>query len=163
MPSCSRRALAALLLAPFLLAARPVAAQTADQDAAYKVIVDVFDAMRARDTTAMRAAFVPNASMQSLRPDGVQFSTIDAWIGSVARAPEGLLLDERLANAVVNVHQNLATVWVEYWFFAGERLSHCGFDAFKLVRLDGAWRIFSVADTRLREGCPPAPAGTKDS
>jgi hypothetical protein len=110
---------------------------------------------------AMRAAFVPNASMQSLRKDGVRFEAIDGWLGGVGRAPAGLVLDERLANPVVQVNANLSSIWVDYWFFAGDRFSHCGVDAIHLVKQDGAWRIFSIVDTRQTEGCPPAPAGTK--
>ncbi len=132
----------------------------ADRDAAYAVVTRLFDAMRTRDTVAMRAAFVPNASMQSLTPRGVTFDSIGGWIASVGRAPAGLLLDERLANEVVQVSDNLATVWVEYWFFAGERFSHCGVDAISLVREGDQWRIFSIVDTRRREGCPTVPAGT---
>ncbi len=149
------------LAAALLLVGTPLAAQSPDHDAAYKVVTDLFDGMRARDTVAMRGAFVPNASMQSLRPDGVRFEGIDGWLGGIGRAPAGLLLDERLANPVVHVNANLATIWVDYWFFAGERMSHCGVDSIQLVKRDGAWRIFSIVDTRQTEGCPPAPAGTK--
>jgi hypothetical protein len=46
---------------------------------------------------------------------------VDGWINGVGRAPAGLVLDERLANAVIQVDANLATIWVDYWFFAGER------------------------------------------
>lgn len=154
-----RRSLA--LVAFAALTAPGLAAQSAEQEAAYRVITGLFDSMRARDTAAMRAAFEPNASMQSLRPDGVRFETIEGWISGVGRAPAGLVLDERLANEVVHVHANLATIWVDYWFFAGERFSHCGVDSFQLVQRNGTWRIFSVVDTRQTEGCPPAPTGTK--
>jgi hypothetical protein len=133
----------------------------ADRDAAYAVVTRLFDSMRSRDTAAMRAAFVPNASMQSLAKEGVRFEGIEGWITSVGRAPATLLLDERLANPVVQVSGDLASVWVDYWFFAGDRLSHCGVDAIHLYRQDGTWRIFSIVDTRQREGCPPAPSGTK--
>jgi hypothetical protein len=90
--------------------------------------------MRARDTTAMRAAFVPNASMQSLGDTAVKFDAVDEWITGVARARPGLVLDERLANPVVHVDGMLASVWVDYWFFAGDRFSHCGVDALLLVK-----------------------------
>ena len=133
-------------------------AQTPDHEAAYEVVTTLSDGMRTRDTTAMRATFVPNASMQSLTATGVRFETIDGWIESVGRAPAGTVLDERLANAVVHVDGDLANVWVDYWFYVGDRFSHCGVDAFFLARRDGAWRIFSVVDTRRREGCAPAPS-----
>ena len=137
-------------------AAAPLRAQSPDHDAAYAVITRLFDAMRARDTTAMRALFVPNASMQSLGAT-VRFEPVDGWIASVGRAPAGLVLDERLANPVVHVDGPLASIWVDYWFFAGARFSHCGADAFLLTKQDGTWRVFSVVDTRRTQGCPPPP------
>ncbi len=144
----------ALLLGAVVAA--PARAQSPEHDAAYAVLTQLFDAMRARDTTAMRARFVPNASMQTLGAS-VRFEPVDGWIASVARAPAGLVLDERLANPVVHIDGALASIWVEYWFFAGERFSHCGFDAFLLTKQADTWRIFSVVDTRRTQGCAPAP------
>jgi hypothetical protein len=155
MRQMMRHALAALML---LAAPTLATAQSADADAAYAVVTRLFDGMRTRDTASMRAAFAPGATLQSVSADGqVRPTPIDAWIGSVANAPAGVVLDERLGTPVVHVSGNLATVWVEYWFFASERFSHCGFDAFTLARADGTWRILSVADTRQREGCAAPP------
>jgi len=148
-----------LLLAALLVPAAAATAQSPDHEAAYAVVTKLFDGMRTRDTAAMRTAFAPGASLQSVAASGqVRSDAIDAWIGSVASAPAGVVLDERLGTPVVQVNGNLATVWVEYWFYAGERFSHCGFDAFVLAKTAGTWRILSVADTRQREGCSPAPA-----
>lgn len=159
----ARRVVTSLRVAGALalgLAASPsaVAAQTPDHDAAYQVVTALFDGMRARDTSAMRAAFVPNATMQSISATGVKFDGIEGWLRSVGSAPAGTVIDERLANPVVHVDGNLASIWVDYWLFVGERLSHCGVDAILLAKHEGAWRIFSVVDTRRREGCSPAPS-----
>ncbi len=140
------------------VATAPAAAQSPEHDAAYQVVTRLFDSMRARDTAAMRSAFVSNASMQSLSTGGVKFDAVDGWISGIGRAPAGLLLDERLANLVIHVDGVLANVWVDYWFFAGDRFSHCGVDAFLLAKQDGAWKVFSVVDTRRTQGCPPAPS-----
>lgn len=148
----------AVLVAVLAVAPTRAAAQAPERDEAYAVVTRLFDAMRARDTATMRAAFAPGASLQSVSANGMRTDAIDAWIGSVASAPAGLVLDERLANAVVQVNGPLASVWVDYWFFAGDRFSHCGVDAFVLAKLDGQWRILSVADTRQRERCAPAPS-----
>jgi len=149
---------AVLLLAALLVPVATAAAQSPDHEAAYAVVTKLFDGMRTRDTASMRMAFAPGASLQSVAASGqVRTDAIDAWIGSVASAPAGVVLDERLGTPVVQVNGNLATVWVEYWFYAGERFSHCGFDAFVLAKTAGTWRILSVADTRQREGCSPAP------
>ncbi len=156
-----RRALGVvtLSLAAAMLSPRASVAQSPEHDAAYTVVTTLFDGMRTRDTTAMRAAFAPGAALQSVGANGqIRNDPIDGWIGSVAGAPAGLVLDERLGKPIVQLSGNLATVWVDYWFFAGDRFSHCGVDAFVLAKTEGAWRILSVADTRQREGCPPAPS-----
>jgi len=150
-----------VLLVAFAMLSFPSAtalrAQSVDHDAAYAVITRLFDGMRSRDTASMRAAFAPGASLTSVSATGVRTDAIDAWISSVATAPAGVVLDERLGERVVQVNGDLASVWVEYWFFASDRFSHCGVDAFVLARMSGTWRIVSVADTRQREGCGAAP------
>lgn len=155
----SRRWLSAYALIGAVSA--PLAAQStapsSARDSVVAVVTRLFDGMRARDTASMRAAFAPGAGLTSVSTAGVRRDAIDAWIASVASAPTGLLLDERLGNHVVQLSGDLASVWVDYWFFAGDRFSHCGVDAFVLARVGGEWRIVSVADTRQREGCPAAP------
>ena len=148
-----------LALILLLVASSRIDAQVASDSAAITgVVTRLFDAMRTRDTTTMRALFVPNASMQSLRDSAVTFDRIDGWIAGVARAPQGVVLDERLGPQTVRIDGNLATVWVDYWFFVGPRFSHCGVDALQLARIGGGWKIFSVVDTRRTTGCAPAPA-----
>ncbi len=150
-------ALYAALLLLVVPSRESLGAQSADHEAASAVITRLFDGMRARDTASMRATFAPGASLNSVSAAGLRTDAIDSWISSVASAPAGLVLDERLGERVVQVSGDLASVWVEYWFFAGERFSHCGVDAFVLARTNGTWRIVSVADTRQRVGCRASP------
>jgi hypothetical protein len=151
-------AVAALIVASASVPAG-VAAQSPEHDAAYAVVTRLFDNMRTRDTASMRAAFVPGASLQSVEASGqVRAVPIDAWIGSVASAPSGVVLDERLGTPVLQLSGNLASIWVDYWFFVGDQFSHCGVDAFILARASSTWRIVAIADTRQREGCAAAPS-----
>lgn len=138
--------------------AAPTATDAAAEREALAVVTGLFDAMRSRDTAALRASFaegtmLTSVSMREGKP-AVQRSPIDSWITSVGGAPAGLLLDERLYNPRVQLSDGLATVWVEYDFYTGDRFSHCGVDAFILVRLAEGWKVASLADTRRREGCP---------
>ena len=160
-----------LAVAALLLAAAPAAAQapaaappsaapstTADSAAVVAVFTRLFDAMRARDTAAMRAAFVPGATLATTTVrDGVptvKYDSLGAFLRSVGSAPPGLLLDERLYGMTVQVSDGLASLWTEYDFHAGPRFSHCGVDAAHLARTPDGWRIVALADTRRREGCP---------
>ena len=153
--SLVRVLMATLVIA--LIAAPRAEAQTADHDAVRAVVKGLFDAMRTRDTATMRAAFDTTAVLRSILPRGVRSDAVDGWISSVATAPAGLVLDERLGEQRVELEGPLATVWVRYHFYAGERFSHCGVNAFTLAKSGDAWRILAVVDTRQREGCPAAP------
>jgi hypothetical protein len=51
----------------------------------------------------------------------------------------------------------LAQVWASYAFYVGNKFSHCGVDAFQLVKENGEWKIFHLTDTRQREGCKVPP------
>ncbi len=56
-------------------------------------------------------------------------------------------LVERGFDPVVHVQNQLATVWLPYDFYIDGELSHCGVDAFTLLRTNAGWRIASVSFT----------------
>lgn len=153
------RLLPALFLA-FALLPRPAAAQApADHDAVMAPIHALFDGMRAADSAAVRAAFHPVATLLSVGEgrDGVvavHETPIDGF--AAAMAGDHPLYDERLGEAEVRVDGDLATVWVPYAFYLGDQFSHCGTNAFQLARLNGAWTIIHVADTRRKTDCDPS-------
>ena len=142
------------LLAALVLAA-PLASAQADADAAVRAtITQLFDGMRARDTTAIAATLHPEARLMTAgQREGqraVLESPIPAFLASIAGAP--VELDERIPDDYpVLVDDGLAVAWTPYAFYAGGRLSHCGTNAFLLARLDGGWRIVQIMDTRRRD------------
>jgi hypothetical protein len=136
------------------LVAAPLRAQSADEKAVLDVVTRLFDGMRTRDTTAMRTAFAPGAQMWGISRTGeIQGASIDGWIGSISQIPAGQDADEVLHDPEVRIDGAIATVWTYYDLFLGERFLHCGYDAFQLVKTQGAWKIVSVTDTRRQEGC----------
>src|SRR5688572_7384755 len=154
----------AVVIVASLLAA-PAYAQN-PEDQVLTVVKRLFDGMRARDTTAMRATLHESARLvgTSTNPQGQpthQSIPIDNWLRAIGRAPG--VPDERIYNPEVRVDGSLATVWTRYDFFIGENFSHCGYDAFQLVNVGGSWKIIQVADTQRRapdqcgRGTTPAP------
>jgi hypothetical protein len=153
--SMTRRLLLGILLA---LAPGSAAAQAAPDSAILSTVTRLFDAMRARDTTAMRALFEPGARLVSagMTREGaraVRATSVDEFV----RAIGGLTIvpDERIFEPEVRQDGGLATVWVRYAFYADAQFSHCGVDAFQLGHTAEGWRILAIADTRRREGCMP--------
>jgi hypothetical protein len=152
---------APLLAALLALALAPPAPAQSDQQAIVKVITRLFDGMRTRDTALMRSLFAPEARMVGLdsreSPPKVRVTDPSGWIASVGRGT-GPGPDERIFDPVVQVDDNIAQAWVYYELWIGTRLSHCGYDAFFLMKLADAWKVVQVADTR-RTQCTPRGAG----
>ena len=141
-----------LLTAAFTSIEAQAPAATASEQEVRAVIAKMFDAMRARDTVTLRAIFDSGARLVgTTNRDGtpeVEVTPIGTFIGIIATAAPGQLLDERLMNTEVKVSDNLASVWTDYKFYVGERFSHCGVDNFQLARGADGWKIVALADTR---------------
>jgi len=129
-------------------------AHQSDQQTIIERVTSLFDAMRTGDTASMRAMFAPQARMLGLDRQGeLRSDPIDGWLASVGRAAPGTILDERTSDYDVRTDGDIAQAWMKYVFYVGERLSHCGHNAFEFVRVKGTWLIVSVMDTRRTEGC----------
>lgn len=152
-----RRAfLAAPTLALLLLGgAAPLSAQGADGEVR-AAITRLFDGMREGDSAKVRSVFHPLARLGSaIVRDGVvavRPDSPDGFIRAVG-APKEAVWDERIANLVVQVDGPLATAWMDYAFYLGNRRSHCGVNAVQLVRMAEGWQIVSLIDTRRPDGC----------
>lgn len=141
-------------------------AQSASPEAEVKACLQaMFDGMRAADSAAVRQVFLPEARLQTAAIDAatgqtkVQSADIGQFCSRLSRTPAGAL-DERLGHTVILVDGPLATAWTNYYFFLNGALSHCGVNAFQLVRMPEGWRILQVTDTRRRNGCTPESGAT---
>jgi hypothetical protein len=130
-------------------------AQTA-ADSVKATVNQLFAAMKAVDTVALKAVFSNNALMQTVAVDtmgkvSVENASPALFAKSIARHQPGNL-DEQIVFDMVKVDGDLAAVWTPYTFyFKGNKL-HCGANSFQLVRIDGAWKIQYIIDTR-RKNC----------
>ena len=92
------------------------------------------------------------------RPDvrnALDSTTVAEFLSRIS-ADQGPPLRETIAAPEVRIADDLASVWAPYVFHVGEKLSHCGEDAFQLARTDRGWpgwKIVAVAYTRRTEGC----------
>lgn len=135
----------------------PGAAQTPDPRHEVQATIErLFDAMRAGDSATVRAVFHPEARLGSaVAREGVGSIRLDSPEGFIRAVggPRQGLWDERIAGLQIEIDGPLASAWMEYAFYLGERRSHCGVNAMQLVRVADGWRIVSLIDTRRQEGC----------
>lgn len=152
--------LALAALAVLTAGPSPAAAQTEEEAAVREVVDRLFDAMRAGDSTAARSVFHPDARLVATQEkDGevrVRMVPADAFVAAIGQ-PHEATWDERIRDVEIRVDDRLATAWMRYAFHLGDTLSHCGVNAFQLVRTGDGWKVTQVADTRRQEGCEPRP------
>ena len=128
----------------------------------------MLDAMWDRDTAALAALFEPGARLVGMR---TRKGATEAHVQVLTPAQFGAFLardtrgpwHERLWDAEVRVDGTLATVWAAYDFHFGDEFSHCGTDAFQLLRTGAGWRIVSLADTYRTEGCTRRPPPSRQA
>jgi hypothetical protein len=142
-----------LLLSPLL-----VTAQTdADNLAIMKPITTLFTGMNLGDSAMVRKAFTPDATMASIsNKDGKIVVRREPSIAGFLKAvgsPHKEPWSEPIWDARVEVDGDFAQVWSPYAFYVGKTFSHCGVDAFQLIKQNGEWKIFYLVDTRRKEGC----------
>ena len=138
----------------------------ADRAAILATVQSLFDALGERDTELLTAILHPDILMHSveLSAEGQRSASTSTLEGMVGRLEaEGPRMTERMWDPEVRISGDLAMVWTPYDFYVGEDLSHCGADAFILMRDDGDWQITSLSWTRLQpptcELHPDGPPG----
>lgn len=146
-----------LALAPLLCHPANAQAQVSAEQEVRAVVDRLFTGMRQGDSTVVRSVFHPQARLMSagvrqgepvLRSD-----SIDAFVRAVG-TPHDQVWDERISNVQIRVDGPLATAWMDYAFYTGERFSHCGVNAFQLFRTQQGWKVIQITDTRRQTGCP---------
>ena len=134
----------------------PAAGQSAEDEIMH-VVDGLFDAMRGADSAAVRVLFHPELERMASSGEvdgtaGVAYGDLDGFMRAVANAEPGAF-DERIGKAEIRIDDNLATVFTPYAFYLNGNLSHCGVNVFSIARVDEAWRIVGLVDTRRRGGC----------
>lgn len=147
------------LISVSTLISNPLLAQAADDEASVKEVVNrLFKAMELGDSAMLRSAFYSHVTMGTivkdkggntiLRPE----SSIDAFAKAVG-TPHKEVWHEDIWNVKVQLDGDFAQVWCDYSFHVDKTFSHCGVDAFQLIKSKDGWKIFHLADTRRKTGC----------
>jgi hypothetical protein len=147
----------AAVLASVATSARAVHAQASEREAVLAVVQQVFDAMRTRDTSLLTRAFDSTARLVGVNgratPPAVSLTSPAAFGAAITRAKAGDVWNERIYDPEVRIDKNVAQVWAYYTFHLNSTFSHCGVDAFMLVKVGTAWKITQLADSRRTDGC----------
>jgi hypothetical protein len=153
-----RVALITILVA--LTASAAAAQSAADREAVLKVVQVFFDTMTAKDVDGARGILVPQGrfhvmDMNKPKSEPRSFSNEEYFAQLQASRQT---MRERIWNPEVRVHGLIATMWAPYDFWIDGKLSHCGIDAFDLIKTVEGWKIAGGIYT-IERGCSPSPLG----
>ena len=122
-----------------------------------QVIASMFEGMKSKNTDLIKAAFHPEATMQTVK-SGENGAELDSnsvmdFVNRIASSPATTTLDERILDYQIKVDGDMAAAWTPYEFYVNENFSHCGVNSFQLIKTKEGWKITYIIDTRRKEGC----------
>ena len=139
-----------------------VTAQTPEKEreAVMKTMQAFFDTMTARNVEGARQILQPQGrfhamSMKDGKPDVRAFANEEYFAQLQASKQR---MQERIWNPDVRINGLIATVTAPYDFWIDGKLSHCGVDAFDLIKTEDGWKIAGGVYT-LETNCAPSPLG----
>ena len=147
-----RTTIALLLLAPLF-----AAAQTKDEKEVLASVQLLFDGMAGHSAEKLTAAMAADFQGVGIIDGQVRKITRDGFIQSNVNNKSAAL--ERMWEPKVLIRGPIASVWAEYDYHRDGKFTHCGIDAFLLMKTAAGWQIFSIEYTMEREGCKPSPLG----
>jgi hypothetical protein len=133
-------------------------AQKADdsKDDALAVVNKLFEMMAAHKPAEIVALHTPEAQLVAVmkNKEGKTVNrTFTAEAFSKNFAEKRAELKEDMYAPKTEIHGDLALVWGRYVFFVNGKVSHCGVNAFHLVRTGAGWKIGGASTTMEPQGC----------
>jgi len=146
-----------LLVASVSVAGVAVAQTSSEEQAVMESIAIFFDAFAAQDGDKMMSVTDSTARLVITANDStgqpvMQPVSMEQFVGFITR-PRAEKVVETYWDPQVTVHDNLATVWMNYNLWVDDKVDHCGYDNFQLFRSKTGWKIIAIADTQRKEGC----------
>lgn len=145
-----------ILFLLLLMSSISLDAQTTE-DSVKAVVKQLFDGMKNADAAMVRSSFADSAILQTIAANKegktiVQNENVADFANFVGKVKKGAA-DEQIVFETIKIDGPLAMVWTPYKFYYDGNFSHCGVDCFQVVRINGAWKIQYLIDTRRKQPC----------
>jgi hypothetical protein len=148
------------LVYPLLLVVASVSfsqAQASEEASIAEVINKLFTGMHNHDTVMVRSAFGDKVTLATVvrNREGKHVLRLEEFgdFIKILGKPSAEPLTEEIWNLKIQIDGAFAQAWCDYGFYVGKNFSHCGVDAFQLIKTQDGWKIFNLADTRRKDGC----------
>lgn len=156
----NRSASVALFLLGFACAASAQSPRSPDEAAAIAAADSLLAALSRDDKVALARFSTDSAILgYSAMRGGAERVRVHS-VAEVLAQPSPVRITERGFGATARVQDRLAQVWMPYDIYIDGKWSHCGIDAFTLLKIAGNWRVASLFYTvEQPPACSKHPAG----
>ena len=149
-----------IVIAVLLTTTLSAQSANSEKDAVLKAVQIFFETMAAKDVEGARAILQPQGRFHAMRmrdgkPDVRAFAN-EEYLADLQASKQRMR--ERIWNPEVSVHGLIATFRAPYDFWIDGKLSHCGIDAFDLIKTGDGWKIAGGVYT-VESNCAPSPLG----
>jgi hypothetical protein len=129
-----------------------------EETAVTETINKMFKAMELGDSAMLHSVFSDQFSGATIFRDKsgkavLRRDTSNHEFLKAVGTPHKEVWHEEIWNLKIQIDGDFAQAWCDYAFYADKNFSHCGVDAFHLIKAQSGWKIFHIADTRRRQGC----------
>jgi hypothetical protein len=152
------RVVAIAVITTAMLNSSTVAQSAAERDAVLTTVQAFFDTMTAKDVEGARKILVPQGRFHAMRMRDGDIRSFSNEEYFAQLQSEKRTFRERMWNPEVRVHGLIATVWTPYDFWIDGKFSHCGIDAFDLIKTKDGWQMAGGSYT-IENKCEPSPLG----
>jgi len=133
-----------------------LSAKTADEERKIvSVVKQFFTVLELRDAALAKEILIPEGVYFSIREKGndalVKNSNFQEFIYSLPNSKENY--KEIMRNPKVLIHGRIAVLWANYTFYRNGKFSHCGVDAFSLLKTKNGWKIAGIIYTIEKTDC----------
>lgn len=133
-----------------------ISAQTQDEKDALAVINKMFTEMANHNPPAIAEVYTKEANLAAIIKTKEGKTVVRAFTGEAFSknfAEKRGEIKEDMYAPKVEVDGDFAMVWGRYVFFIDSKISHCGVNAFHLVKTETGWKIANASSTIDSTSC----------
>lgn len=133
-----------------LLTSFSIFAQSQDEKDALAVANTMFAEMANHNPAAIAALYTKDSNLTAIIKGKEGKNRIAAFTGEAFSknfTEKKNEIKEVMYAPETKVYGDLALVWGRYVFFVDNKISHCGVNAFHLVRTESGWKIANASST----------------
>lgn len=133
------------------------AQKVTEEEAIKETINSFFKGMYEADSALIKSVLADQAVFHTIisnpaATDKIVQQPIQEFLNFTAQLQKGDAV-EKISFQTILTDGDLAMAWTPYQFYYKNKFSHCGVNAFQLVKNGDAWKIVYIIDTRRKNNC----------